>query len=409
MIDPRYIPTQPVLIFSKIGTFSEKLQKDLLARSVPRVLFPRVESIRGLLSQKKSYIFFFHEEFPGASPEKFLEECQEENKKPPITVFIGSMPYLEGFRRVRNLGFNSYLEAGYSQADLDFLLEDIFELQYLRGLEENLLALEGFRIRYNQKLEVQGPIDQISRFTLNRLFIYNLATSLSQGSGVGSMVSLVDMMKSLSRETESGYLVDRELLDLLFENNNYTRGILDGLQNMIQIMEMTPRRVKNDLKEIFQDLESDMKALTGLFDNKGIQIVYPEFRDSIPVSIDEEKFILIIEETLINAYKYGKPNSVIEIHVERKKEGAVILIKNKIDSENYEGIPEEMEKILLEPFFRNHPPVEELITQNKFGLGLGLSAIDYIIQKHNGTFRIYNQKKNEEVFVYAEIQLPTLK
>ena len=68
-----------------------------------------------------------------------------------------------------------------------------------------------------------------------------------------------------------------------------------------------------------------------------------------------------------------------------------------------------MEKILLEPFFRNHPPVEELIQNNKFGLGLGLSAIDYIIQKHNGNFRIYNQKKNDEVFVYAQIQLPALK
>jgi signal transduction histidine kinase len=409
VIDSKYIPSQPILIFSKVNTFADKLQKDLLMRAVPKVLFPRVESIRDLLLQKKSFIFFFHSEFSGVTPEKFIEECNDKDRKPPITIFIGDLPYKEGFRKCRNMGFYDYLEAEYLQGDLDFLLEDIFELQYLRGLEENLLAVEGFRIRYNQKLEVQGPIDQISRFTLNRLFIYNLATSLSQGSGVGSMVSLVDMMKSLSSETNDGILVDRELMSLLYENNNYTRGILDGLQNMIRIMEMTPRRIKNVLQEIFDDLKAEMDTLSTLFDNKGIQIIYPEAHDPIYLNIDEEKILLILEETLINAYKYGKANSSIEIQIERKKLAVNILVKNKIDSEIYDGVPEEMEKILLEPFFRNHPPVEELITKNKFGLGLGLSAIDYIIQKHNGTFRIYNQKINNEVYVYAEIHLPTLK
>ena len=408
MIDPKYIPTQPILIFSKVNTLADKLQKDLLSRSVQRVLFPRVESIRELLSQKKSFIFFYHEEFP-VTPEKFIEECNEPNKKPPITVYIGNLPYREGLRKCRNLGFFQYIEGNYSPGDLDFLLEDIFELQYLRGLEENLLALEGFRVRYNQKLEVQGPIDQISRFTLNRLFIYNLATSLSQGSGVGTMVSLVDMMKSLSQDSDSGVLVDRELMNLLYENNNYTRGILDGLQNMIRIMEMTPRRIKNDLKEIFDDLKSEMETLTTLFDSKGIQIIYPSFQEPTHLLMDEEKILLILEETLINAYKYGKANSEIEIQVEKKQSNICILVKNKIDAEIYEGVPEEMEKILIEPFFRNHPPVEELIEKNKFGLGLGLSAIDYIMQKHGGTFRIYNQKKNQDVYVFAEIQLPTLK
>jgi signal transduction histidine kinase len=409
VIDPKYIPSQPILIFSKVNSFADKFQKDLLSRNVPKVLFPRVESIRELLSQKKSFIFFFHQEFNGTSPEKFIEECNEKNRKPPITIFIGDLPYREGYRKYRNMGFYGYLEMDYLPGDLDFLLEDIFELQYLRGLEENLLAVEGFRIRYNQKLEVQGPIDQVSRFTLNRLFIYNLATSLSQGSGVGSMVSLVDMMKTLSSETADGVLVDKELMNLLFENNDYTRGILDGLQNMIRIMEMTPRRIKNVLQEIFDDLKTEMDTLSSLFDNKGIKIIYPEVQDTIHLNLDEEKILMILEETLINAYKYGKANSTIEIHVERKGGGVNIIIKNKIDSDVYEGVPEEMEKILLEPFFRNHPPVEELITKNKFGLGLGLSAIDYIIQKHNGSFRIYNQKKNEEVYVYAEIHLPTLK
>ena len=409
MIDPRYIPTQPVLIFSKVTPFADKLQKELLSRSIPRVLFPRVESIRELVSQKKSYIFFFHQDFSGISPEKFVEECNEKNRNPPITVFIGDMPYKDGFRKYRNLGFNAYLELGYESADLQFLLEDIFELQYLRGLEENLLALEGFRVRYNQKLEVQGPIDQVSRFTLNRLFIYNLATSLSQGSGVGTMVSLIDMMKSLSIDKEEGILVDKEIINLLYENNNYTRGILDGLQNMIRIMEMTPRKSRNNLSEIFDDLKEEMESLTNLFDNKGIKIIYPNLEIPIHLNIDEEKILLILEETLINAYKYGKANSEIEIQTETKQQSVTIIVKNKIDSEIYEGIPEEMEKILLEPFFRNHPPVEELIQNNKFGLGLGLSAIDYIIQKHNGSFRIYNQKINNEVFVYAQIQLPALK
>ncbi|HNI27813.1 MAG TPA: histidine kinase, partial [Leptospiraceae bacterium] len=80
-------------------------------------------------------------------------------------------------------------------------------------------------------------MEKAFKYRLYQSSIYNLATSLSQGSGLGTSVSLVDMVKSLAVKKGNVYEVDCELLDLLFDNNHFSRSILNGLQNVVKLFD----------------------------------------------------------------------------------------------------------------------------------------------------------------------------
>ncbi|MCB1142041.1 MAG: sensor histidine kinase [Leptospiraceae bacterium] len=407
MKDSKYSINQPILIFSKIGDFSGRIQKDISSFNLPKSLLPKVSHMSDYLSQKKSFIFIFHDHFPETSPAEFIQQTKQPDRMPPITVLVSNSSYEEGLKNIRKWGFDRFLPENYSEEEFSFLLKDILELQYLRGLEENLLAHEGFRVRYNQKLNPEDVIDHLGRFTLNRLFIYNLATSLSQGSGVGTTVSLVDMIKNIQEEKDGKCIVDKEVMDLLFENNEYSRSLLDGLQNTVRLMDMEPNRANCHSSNLMKDIPFLINSLNPYMEKKNIKINFPKSIPSVDLKIDEEKILMILEELLLNAYKYGSQDSTIDFLIEILKDKFIINIKNKYDNDAYQGVPKEMEKILIEPFFRNHPPVDEIIKTNKFGLGLGLTAVDYIIHKHNGSFTIKNiVGDSNDNYVLAEIQLP---
>ncbi len=79
----------------------------------------------------------------------------------------------------------------------------------------------------------------------------------------------------------------------------------------------------------------------------------------------------------------------------------------------YGGIPEEYEKLVLEPFFRIQPPDETIGDVEKFGLGLGLTVVDNVARKHGGIFLIHDVKDHMDGkvrnCVLADLLLPTVR
>ncbi|HMV44733.1 MAG TPA: ATP-binding protein, partial [Leptospiraceae bacterium] len=137
---------------------------------------------------------------------------------------------------------------------------------------------------------------------------------------------------------------------------------------------------------------------------------YPSVQSTVQIEIDIEKIKLVLEELLINAYKYSVSSSRIDIFAHITGTYFCITFKNEIDENSYGGIPPEKEKLVLEPFFRIHPPVEDILAVEKFSLGLGLTVVDFIINKHNGMFFIHNAVdhtgKKRTNCVLAEVFLP---
>ncbi len=265
------------------------------------------------------------------------------------------------------------------------------EYQYLKESEKNVLMNEGIKLRgqlewlnYKETRRKTGVDSQ------EKNSIYNLKTSLSQGGGLGMMVSIIEMIQSGARLTENKYEIDKDLLDLLFENNHNSRQLLNGLDRVVGLMEENIPLTETNSLDLMEIVPSIAERLHPFFKKKDLKISLPQNKTNYKIFINLEKILTALEELLINAYKYSTSRSQISIFANISQGYFCISVKNEVAKEPYGGIPEEMEKLVIEPFFRLHPPVEDIISIEKFGLGLGLTVVDYIVRKHNGMFFIHN-------------------
>ena len=216
--------------------------------------------------------------------------------------------------------------------------------------------------------------------------IYNLKTSLAQGAGFGTLTTLIDMMKDSLETNGEKYIIDKQIIDLIVENNEYCRLQMDGLHVAADIMEQ-------DLSLEDSDAATLVAMLPGIFDNvlphlkdKKLTLSYPELKENRNLKFNKEKISLIVEELLINAYKYAIAGTTINVFCHISEGYFWLSMKNDIDEKPYGGVSEKYEKLVLEPFFRIRPPDESAAKFERLGFGLGLSVADYVMKKHNGLF-----------------------
>ena len=329
----------------------------------------------------------------------------------PVVIIQSALDATDTIIEVMRLGVFDYI---VKPIDLDLFrhtLSKALEFKYLKDIEAELILNESIKLRgqlewlnYKETLRITG------KDSYQKNSIFNLTTSLSQGGGVGITISLLDMLKMDIVEQGDRYLVNKEILDTLFENNEYSRRVLFGLGTVVELMEQTFHIEEVNANRLVKEIPSYLKDILPFMKNKDISVAFPSVNTNAKVEIDLEKFRLVIEELLINAYKYSVKSSRIDIFAHVTGTYFCITFKNEIDENSYGGIPPEKEKLVLEPFFRIHPPVEDILEVEKFSLGLGLTVVDFIINKHNGMFFIHNAVdhtgKRRTNCVLAEIFLP---
>ncbi|MCK6381413.1 MAG: response regulator, partial [Leptospiraceae bacterium] len=285
------------------------------------------------------------------------------------------------------------------------------EYQYLKESEKNAIMNEGLKLRGQLEwLNYKETRLKTGEGSQDKNSIYNLKTSLSQGGGLGMMVSVIEMIQATATISDGAYHVDKEVMELLFENNNHSRQLLDGLDRITNLMEEKLEFTEIDSSELLEKLTPVVEDLKPYFQKKNLHVTLPISKTRHKLNINLEKILLVFEEVLINAYKYSTPKSQINIFCNSSQGYFCISVKNEVAKEPYGGVPESMEKLVIEPFFRIHPPLEDIISIEKFGLGLGLTVVDYLIRKHNGLFFIHDAidhtGKQVSTCVLAEIFIP---
>lgn len=288
-------------------------------------------------------------------------------------------------------------------------LQKALEFRYLKDLERNLVENAGLKLRGQLEwLMSREEGRTANRESIDRNAIYNLKTSLSQGEGVGTMVSLVDMIRDTARRDGDDYVVDRDLAQLLFENNARTRAVLQGLDQIVELMDSNLQAERMSAPQLLEMLRNTGEYLEKYAQSRGVTISFGELDQELYVMADPRTFALAFEETLLNACKYAQANTTVRVIPGATDSYLGIAVRN---AGNDRGIPREYEKVVLEPFFRLHPPVEDAREYERFSLGLGLTIVDYIIKKHNGLFFIHNtddedRKDGAPQSVMAEMFLP---
>lgn len=404
------IPRYPVLIVE------DKKENQVFLQSICHQLGIATETAENgqialdLVHSKKFSLYIVDLMLPVMDGKTFIELLKHTDTN-AVIIIQSALDASDTIIEVMRLGVFDYI---VKPIDIDLFrhtLSKALEYKYLKDIESELFLNESMKLRgqlewlnYKETLRLTG------KDSYQKNSIFNLTTSLSQGGGVGITISLLDMLKMDMVAQGDTYIVNKEILDTLYENNEYSRRVLFGLASVVELMEQSFTMATMDGVKLVKDIPVFLKTILPFMKNKNITVAFPSVNTNCTIDIDIEKFKLVIEELLINAYKYSVSSSRIDIFAHVTGTYFCITFKNEIDENSYGGIPPEKEKLVLEPFFRIHPPVEDILEVEKFSLGLGLTVVDFIINKHNGMFFIHNAVdhtgKRKTNCVLAEIFLP---
>ncbi|MDA3899879.1 MAG: response regulator [Spirochaetes bacterium] len=297
---------------------------------------------------------------------------------------------------------------------------ELFQEVLLKALEYKYLKDQEHQQSLNAGEKIKAQIDWLnykenrrltSRDTAESKSVYNVKTSLAQGAGFGTLITLIDIMKASSAELEDGKVsVDRDVLDMMITNNDYCRAQIDGLNFATRIMERDFEFENFNISTFISEIPKMTKRVIPFLKEKNLKITFPEQTDDAKLRYNKKAISLVVEEMLVNAYKYSKKNTIINIFARYREGYFWFSVKNSIDGDSYGGVPPEYEKLVLEPFFRIHPPDETVSKVERIGFGLGLAVADYVAKKHGGIYIIRDVKdmlkKDPEPCVLAELLLP---
>lgn len=239
--------------------------------------------------------------------------------------------------------------------------------------------------------------------------LYSLKTSLSQGSGIGALITLLDILKLSQKESDEGYLVSKEIMDMIYSNQQAAKNILTGISDLLDIVNRDAKLEPMSAGDLIDQIKEKAKALSPILQSRNLTFSFSELKSNPSLEVERGSLLMAIEEILLNASKYCSLGTRIDVYSSVVQGYFCIAVKNLVDHES-RGIEEKYEDLVVQPFFRVLPPVEDAADLERFGFGLGLTAVDHIAHKHNGMFFIHNAKDHTsdtvKMSVISELFLP---
>ncbi len=314
---------------------------------------------------------------------------------------------------IMKMGIFDYIVKPLDPELFQRVIKKSLDYKRLIDLQENLANSASLKIRNQiEWLNYKEYRRVASKEYADIKSIYNLKTSLTQGTGFGSLLTIIDIIIHSKTEEDTTYSIDKEIIDLLAKNYDTCKSQIDGLHEISNLLENTFEVKMSDANTLIAAIPEMVKAVLPYLQKKDLKITYPELKTNCKLNLNMGILSPIIEELIINAYKYTVPGSTINMFAYIKEGYLWLSTMNEIREKPYGGIPKKYEKLVVEPFFRLQPTEESIEEIEKFGLGLGLTVIDNITRKHGGMFLIHDVKnyidEKAKSSVIAEIMLPVV-
>ncbi len=176
---------------------------------------------------------------------------------------------------------------------------------------------------------------------------------------------LVDISNEIERESQ----IINDLLELVNTEN---------IENEINISQVNI----NDV------LESVLKTVKPLAEEKNIEVVYESFRPII-ADVDELKFARVVTNLVENAIKYNKVDGTVTVSLNADHQYFFVKVQD-----TGIGISEEDQDRVFERFFR----VDKARARETGGSGLGLAITKEIVKKHHGSIGVHSKEEEGTTF-----------
>ena len=132
----------------------------------------------------------------------------------------------------------------------DYILKPIVPETFIktlrRAMEHKYLIDTQHTLESSASLKIRNQLEWLNYKEKRRITgkdhaeiksIYNLKTSLMQGTGFGSLLTLINLIKTSIQDNGDSYIVDKTIIDLLIRNLNICETQLNGLHLISGIME----------------------------------------------------------------------------------------------------------------------------------------------------------------------------
>ncbi len=202
-------------------------------------------------------------------------------------------------------------------------------------------------------------------------------------------------------------------LSVLLENDSFKKSLSDENLKIIDCL----KEKNDDLEELIANLLDTARMETGAFkttlesigiegliegavsdyrmqaEKSGVVVLDPDFTHGASSVVADKKLVKeILNNLLSNAIKYNKKGGSVKIETE--KLGGYLAVK--IGDEGIGMSSEEAAKIFM-PFYR----IENNLTQDIGGTGLGLFLCKQYVEKMNGTIRAESEMNKGSQFIFT--------
>ncbi|MBN2401763.1 MAG: response regulator [Spirochaetes bacterium] len=312
----------------------------------------------------------------------------------PVIIVLTSHDNADLIVNIMKKGVFDYLIKPVKKNDFLIRIQNAFKVSELDRMKR--ISEKEKVIRLEHQLEWYKLIEKMNNKNVklkeSHLF-ENLQRSFNQGSGIGVMLSLIDLITTTAKKKGNVYEINEKILDELLKNQGIVYKTMQTFADIEQITSSEIELKKVLMIDIYDIVKKSIEELQGLALIKSHNLILSEIKkifNNIEVNINESYFKKLVEELIINAMKYSEKNSNIVVMVDYLDNNAVLSVINSINSSEDDGIPMEYENIVFEPFFRKIKYVQEQYKTMDYGLGL--TFVERIVKKHNGRVLIHNIK-----------------
>lgn len=313
---------------------------------------------------------YTREEMVGKKSFSFIHEDFIEYKSHALSkLFSGEIKrfYIEEKRRTKE---GNYIWIGcYSNAITDETGKIVYRLDFVTDIENTKRTEEGLL-----------KLDQ-SKNTILNIVAHDLRTPIS------GITNLARLMLKKEKDEEC-----QKYLKLMEDSGNHSMTIIQDILEISQL-EQEVSLVDTESTELNSFLRDCIYVFQFQAKQKSIQIQFRTSVERIFHDINRDKMRRVFSNLLSNAIKFSYEKGIVEIHLYRESQRTIIKIQDQGI-----GIPSEMQTVLFEKF----SSARRVGTKGEYSIGLGMSIVKEIIDKHRAKIRIESEE-NKGTSVYIEL------
>jgi len=305
--------------------------------------------------------------------------------------------------------FNKYLRKGDSLFLVSIVSILVFsvlfwgftyrDISYIKELSSGLKEIAEGNLKY--KVKVQGK-DEISEIAENinymseklfeskeeqrlaeekkDLFIMNISHDLR--TPLTSIIGYIELIKKVYSNREYEKIKDyiNIVCDKSYRLNTLINDFFD--YNKINFGKVKLNKTRINLNEFLRQVVTGMMTI-GKEENLEISLLLPDYK--INIEIDPEQMYRVMENLIMNAFKYSDCDTEIKVGTHIGNNNIVIFVENICRKFNKENI-----KFIFDKFYKG----DASRSTKSNGAGLGLAIAKSIVKMHGGEIKAeYNENK----------------